>query len=579
MQRVRIPLILAFLATSLAAYTAAEYKEAAWLTLRFFGIQRCGNTGNWALAGHDQTKGGEVCHTRDGEVEGVALSGGWHDCGDHWKVCFTQGFAAFTLLKAYEVFPGGFQDIYKQRYLYTETMPAPDGDGIPDVINEVKVATDYFIKAIPNENTFYAECGNPDYDHQEWKTSAFQTLNPVAKGGDPRPVVKLTAKGGASCAQFVAALALMARLCPKWGMQSYADSCKAAAVRGYAYAKKNASNPHSNGGFYQESQEASDDLIVASTELFFLTKDSTYRNDAFTYIIRKGESGWAYSWNSLWEAAYYNLLKIDSAVTNQNYKTVLTLFKGSLTTGIAKKNGAGLAFYESWGSCRYAGGLAFAMMLLYDIAKTADPQASSQALALATSQVDYIMGSNEFKRPFIHGLANSWDKVHHRNAQGIDNNPPDDVKESTPFKFKRSGALIGGPKGQGVFNNVVVEFGCTESGCDYNAGITGALAGIISIKDPYPSVGVKRAAGPVHATLTLRQAGDAVRIAGSLAQAGPVALTLYSADGRTVRKLDQVRQAGTFAFTWQTDGCGAGIYFCKLTTGSGTIVRTVVVRR
>jgi endoglucanase len=194
------------LVTFSLAFSGTDYREAGWLTLRFFGAQRCGATGNWTLVGHDAAKGGEVCHTRDGESAGTNLAGGWHDCGDHWKVCFTMGFSAYTLLKAYDVFPRGFTDRYKQRYTYSETMPEPDGDHIPDPVNEAKVATDYFIKAIPDASTFYAECGNPDYDHQEWKTSAYQSLNPVNKGGDPRPVVKRTGGAGASCAHGPALL-------------------------------------------------------------------------------------------------------------------------------------------------------------------------------------------------------------------------------------------------------------------------------------------------------------------------------------------------------------------------------------
>jgi hypothetical protein len=86
------------------------------------------------------------------------------------------------------------------------------------------------------------------------------------------------------------------------------------------------------------------------------------------------------------------------------------------------------------------------------------------------------MGANEFNRSFIHGFGpNSWDKVHHRNIQGVDDNPPDAVKETTPFKFKRSGALIGGPTAVNTFTNSVVAYTCTESGCDYNAGITQTL--------------------------------------------------------------------------------------------------------
>ncbi|MBN2035864.1 MAG: glycoside hydrolase family 9 protein [Chitinispirillaceae bacterium] len=560
---------------SIQAYTGEEYREAGWLTLRFFGAQRCGATGNWTLTGHEASKGGEVCHTRDGEsAGGIDLAGGWHDCGDHWMVCFTMGFSAYTLLKAYEVFPLGFTDRYKQRYTYSETMPEPDGDGIPDPINEAKVATDYFIKAIPDASTFYAECGDPDFDHKEWKTSAFQSLNPVDKGGDPRPVVKRTSGAGASCAQFTAALALMARLCPAYNMQTYADSCAQAAVRGYEYAKNNASSPYSHGGFYSESSEGNDDMIVAATELYLLTREERYLNDAQEYIRGKWESGWAYSWNSLWEAAYYNLLVIDPEMTNQSGKTVLTLFKGSYASGLAKKNGAGLCFYDGWGSCRYAGGLAFAMMLLYDISRTSEPAYAQQALELAQSQVDYILGDNEFDRSFIHGFGPySWDKVHHRNLQGIDDNPPDAVKEATPFKFRRGGALIGGPSGQGQFENSVVNYNTTESGCDYNAGITGALAGLIHITAPYePVAGIHRQHGFHHpaqgrkVTVTVVRKGKTISLAiKGVSRGAPITrLSLYDSRGalmaqRTASKL-----------SWDIPALAAGAYVCAIKVGASS---------
>jgi hypothetical protein len=562
-------------------FTGADYREAGWLTLRFYGAQRCGATGNWTLAGHDAAKGGEVCHTRDGESAGLDLTGGWHDCGDHWKVCFTMGFSAYTLLKAYDVFPLGFTDRYKQRYPYSETMPDPDGDLIPDPLNEAKVATDYFIKAIPDPTTFYAECGNPDYDHKEWKTSAYQSLNSVDKGGNPRPTVKKTSGAGASCAQFVAALALMARLCAPYDMPAYADSCRAAAIRGYSYAKANAATPYSNGGFYSEQSESSDDMIVAATELYFLTREPQYRADAEGYIRGKWESGWAYSWNSLWEAAFYNLLKIDPAMTNQSGKTVLTLFKGTLTSGTAKKNAAGLCFYDAWGSCRYAGGLAFAMTLLYDITRQSEPSYAQQALDLAKSQAGYILGNNEFSRSFIHGFgSNSWNKVHHRNLQGIDDNPTDAIKESTPFKFKRGGALVGGPSAQGVFNNSVVNYSTTESGCDYNAGITGALAALISIDAPYePVVTVKPSAsesrrngGKLAVTLTGDNKASTLAICG-LTPGISVTLHLVDAKGSRIANT-KIRSAGP-TVTWKVPNLAAGVYICAVKTAGS--LRTVAI--
>ncbi|MBN1128961.1 MAG: glycoside hydrolase family 9 protein, partial [Chitinispirillaceae bacterium] len=412
----------------------------------------------------------------------------------------------------------------------------------------------------------------------------YQSLNPVNKGGDPRPVVKKTSGAGASCAQFTAALALMARLCPPFGMQSYADSCREAAIRGYTYAKQNASSPYTNGGFYQEQSEANDDLIVAASELYFLTQEQQYRTDAEGYIRGKWESGWAYSWNSLWEAAYYNLLKIDPTMTNQSGKTVLTLFKGSLSSGAAKKNSAGLCFYDGWGSCRYAGGLAFAMTLLYDITRQGEPSYAQQALDLAKSQVDYILGANEFNRSFIHGFgANSWDKVHHRNLQGIDDNPPDAIKESTPFKFKRGGALIGGPSALNTFVNSVVNYSTTESGCDYNAGITGALAALISIQEPYePVTAVKprgAGAGAGNRTLTISLTGNGrnttMAIRGIASGGAPVVLRLHNQQGTRIAGTSI--RSNNATVTWNVPRLVAGVYVCMVKTSNGSRAAAVVV--
>jgi endoglucanase len=363
----------------------------------------------------------------------------------------------------------------------------------------------------------------------------------------------------------------MARLCSTLGMQSYADSCKAAALLGYEYAKKNCITPYGNGGFYQEAQESSDDMIVAATELYFLTKDTQYRTDAEGSIKGKWESGWAYSWNSLWEAAYYNLLKIDPAMTNGSGKTLLTLFKGTYTSGLAKKNGAGLCFYDAWGSCRYAGGLAFAMMLLYDITRETEPSYAQQALDLAKSQADYILGTNEFNRSFIHGFgSNSWDKVHHRNLQGIDDNPPDATKESTPFKFKRGGALIGGPSAQGAFNNSVVNYSTTESGCDYNAGITGTLAGLISINAPYEAISAITP-GNNHPGVTVSPMkvtaicnGRQVSLVIKGLPAGSGVVFLYNAQGGRVANKRFQRETGDIA--WNLPSLTAGVYVCAVKT-------------
>ena len=71
----------------------------------------------------------------------------------------------------------------------------------------------------------------------------------------------------------------------------------------------------------------------------------------------------------------------------------------------------------------------------------------------------------------------------------------------------------------------------------------------------------------------------------SLARPGPVALEIFSVDGRRVRSLVQgARDAGEYRMTW--DGrndrgelVGAGVYYARLSTGQGQFRHTVVKLR
>jgi hypothetical protein len=210
------------------------------------------------------------------------------------------------------------------------------------------------------------------------------------------------------------------------------------------------------------------------------------------------------------------------------------------------------------------------MMLLYHITLASEPSYAQQALDLAKSQIDYILGNNEFKRSFIHGFgANSWDKVHHRNLQGIDDNPADAIKESTPFKFKRGGALIGGPSEQGQFENSVVHYNTTESGCDYNAGITGALAGLISITAPYEpiaaakpgTVSTRSPASEISVTLLKKGHRSSLAI-GGIGHNRDAALDLYTARGERVART-RTRSANSIA-AWNLPDLAAGVYRCSV---------------
>jgi hypothetical protein len=71
----------------------------------------------------------------------------------------------------------------------------------------------------------------------------------------------------------------------------------------------------------------------------------------------------------------------------------------------------------------------------------------------------------------------------------------------------------------------------------------------------------------------------------SLAQSGPVHLTVYSLDGRRVRTLlDEAREAGEYHVTWdgrdaQGSPASPGVYFVRLAAGPRTYSQTIVYLR
>ena len=473
-----------------ANFTSSDYRTALNMGLKFFGGQRCGDTHNWMLENNPNvTK--KYCHMKDGQgsVNGGAngsydLTGGWHDCGDHIKVATTMGYAAVSLLAAYDIWPTAFQDNYDEAY--------GAANGIPDVLDEAKVATDYFIKSFPDASTFVYYVGNSS-DHRNWVTSSYQSDMGVAEGGDPRPISTTTSTGGPQAANYCSALALMAMHYPD---AAYCAKCKASALVAYNYAKNYKSVQQGIPEFYSSpNSEWTDELSLAAILMYRLTGDDTYKTEALSYLQNKWESNSPLAWDTEADYAYYYITKAAPTANNGSggyfydflRKNVYVLH---IPAGTSDANG--FPYYKStWGTNKLACGGAVAAALYCKLVKDGVITTSyDTTLAHNFNQriVDYMLGNNEFGHTFIHGFKGDMTfRIHHRNAMGRNDNPPSATKNSCDFMFA-SGGLIGGPSATGVFKNVVEDnsgsFTYTEGGCDYNGPFVAAIASIVAQDDP-----------------------------------------------------------------------------------------------
>lgn len=459
------------------------------MTTRYYGGQRSGYN-NWLVYNHlpagVQTKYKGTCFIDDKDTDGYDLSGGWHDCGDHVKFGQTQYYSAYLLLKGFAEFPTGYDDYYTATYInYKSTGKwnwednTHDPNGIPDILDEVKHATDYFIKCARNSTTFYYQVGQGTPDHKTWVTAVLMQTQSKDKGGQQRVVYKNP--NDASMASFCgASLALMSRLYAKYDT-AYASLCLKHAKYAYTYAKSHPGTAGSpDGGFYGANGNWKDDYASMCAELYWTTGDATYKSEAlaFTVIdewtgdIRGNSYGADYSNNG--DIALYNMALLGKS----NAKTVLGTIVTKFYLGNVQPDGQFAGGNINWGPLRYNANTAFTVALWQKLNGTDDT-----INKYIYDNIDYILGKNKSNLSFVVGFgANCAKHPHHRTVYLNDNDPTDVEKQQMeiPAKNKQFGSMLGGYRDPSKFKDIVTSYEYTEGGIDYNAGLVCVLGFINS---------------------------------------------------------------------------------------------------
>jgi len=581
------------LAVQAQKFTPADYQKALWMTTRFYGGQRQGAGPNWLLMDHKYPKS----YMKD-SADGRDLTGGWHDCGDFPLFGQTFFYSAYMLLLAYDAFPKGFPDQY-HGFDYSDYAAAKDftykssvPDGVPDVLQEVKYATDWIIKATPNAQTFYFQKGTggsnggtpskPYGEHKYWVTSGYYSQRYKAiDGGESdsgRPIFKLGKSGGrpgevvvndGSMPSFAAAaLAVMSRVYRKYD-PTYADTCMAHARLAYTLAKSQTGTGGTGlTGYYGANTKMDDDIVTASVEMYRATGDATFKD----YAIQKGgfkpNTGYTLCYNDNDDLALYALGKnlgqadkLTSLKTNfaDRYKSKGTGESGLSTLG------------DKWGFLRYPANQAFVCALYADTAK------STEYDAFIYNQVDYIMGANPPKQAFIvgfcSGCARTADFPHHRNVYLNDMNNTDAIT-SIPDRNKEFGYMLGFTnKIADSLNQYVTNYQQTEGGIDYNAGLVGALAYINSKLNPVDtsklgSVGVSARPSRESRKLLVRPTSEGLTF--SVPFQKPLASVVVSdLAGRTIAVFHGAKTESV----WNAP---SGTWIVRATTNSGESYQAVV---
>ncbi len=483
MTRFTMLLLLVMVQTVLSQH---DYKDALHKTTFYYGAQRCGDNQSWIH---------EACHTRDGERDGLDLTGGWHDCGDNIKFAQTNAFTATVLLQTYNRFPEGFADNYSQAY------SAPPSNGIPDILDEVKIFTDYLLKTLVDGKVYY-QTGDKR-DHKSLSDPVYQSkFLPVEEGGEPRFSYYITEGGSNYCGAAAAALSLMSMNYREFDA-AYADRCKEKAKEYFAVGLKNPGPVVDyDKMFYAGTTKWEDDMILGGTQLYRVTGDKAYITYAeslslATYHVPTGASMDYNNSGPLMAYELYLTSERDS-VKDKCFKSLVGwswetegIIGGELKYLLDGMTECGYGHYLDWGSLKYTTAAAQTALLIHDLTGI------QEAYDFAKKNIDFCLGSHRELSgdatenfSFVVGYdelgGGSAQYPHSTASFGYGENAgalwaEEDKNPGThPFKKKLIGALVGGPtKPCEGYEDRIDNYYSNEVCIYYNCHIVSSLAYII----------------------------------------------------------------------------------------------------
>ncbi|MFZ5988266.1 MAG: glycoside hydrolase family 48 protein [Bacillota bacterium] len=445
---------------------AFNYGEALQKAIFFYDCQRSGKLTksrvNW--------RGDSGLN--DGKDAGLDLTGGWYDAGDHVKFNLPMAYSAAMLGWAVYEYRDAFERSGQLDYL----------------LDNIKWATDYFIKCHPKPDVYYYQVGDGNADHAWWGPAEVMPMD--------RPSYKVdkSSPGSTVAAETSAALAV-ASIIFKDSDPGYSKECLKHAKELFEFADntKSDSGYTAANSFYKSWSGFYDELSWAGAWLYLATSESSYLQKAESYASKWGTEPQtttiAYKWGHCWDDVHHGAslllarIKSDSGIYKESIERHLDWWSTGYNGQRIKYTPDGLAWLDQWGSLRYATTTAFLASVYADWSGCNKVKAEAYR-DFARKQAEYALGSSG--RSFVVGFGkNPPQHPHHRTAHGSWAN-----SQSIPDKHRHVlyGALVGGPDSAGSYKDEINDYVSNEVACDYNAGFVGLLAKMYQLYGGSPSV-------------------------------------------------------------------------------------------
>lgn len=483
------PPLLAILIMALALITvqptqAEGYGEALQKSILFYEAQQSGRLPDWNRV---HWRGDSALS--DGAGENLDLSGGWYDAGDHVKFGLPMASAATMLAWGMVEYPEAYERSGQKKHL----------------LNNLRFVAEYFIKAHPEPDRFYAQIGLGKADHAWWGPAEVVEFSGSEAANRLAFFISEQCKGSDVAGETSAALAAMAIVFGsdrdfRTQLLKHARELYRLAVSYEGYY----SDCIGDAADFYPSSGYTDELIWAAAWLYRATGEAHYLEAAEAGYAhfhrmdyaptrnnigstqkpdRPNESGTVmpFNWTHSWDQKIYGVYVLMAQLTgNSEYEEDAQRWLDYWTTGV---NGhkvtytpGGLAHLSEWGSARYAANTAWLAMVYKDylVSKRKSRGRQITYSRFARSQIDYLLGANPANLSYLIGYGEQYPlNPHHRTAHASWSN---DIQSPTENRHRLIGALVGGPDMEDKHNDERGDHKSNEVAVDYNAGFTSALA-------------------------------------------------------------------------------------------------------
>ncbi|HEX9956574.1 MAG TPA: glycoside hydrolase family 9 protein, partial [Fibrella sp.] len=297
------------------AIRPAVHREVAIGSLKGFYYQRVSTAlpekfaGQWHRpAGHPDTR--ILIHPSAASATrpaGTTISSpwGWYDAGDYNKYIVNSGISMGTLLSLYEDFPD---------FCRTLAVNIPESNNrLPDLLDESLWNLRWMMTMQdPADGGVYHKLTNARFDGMVMPDQATKD----------RYVVQ---KSVTAALDFAAVMAQAGRIFKTYNRElpGLADSCTAAAVKAWDWAKQNPNALYNQDAINKEfepdvatgtygDRDASDEWIWAAAELYLTTKNDAYYTAVNLFPDDKTPLP---SWAQVRSLAYYSLARLSDQLT------------------------------------------------------------------------------------------------------------------------------------------------------------------------------------------------------------------------------------------------------------------------